>query len=422
MKRLLLLIASLALSISGLHAEEEEVFEYNAQFNPITGEGANLAGIISPEIFVVPTGGVFGDGIGAADLATTEHDPQNDFGIQVLEVHLDINYKDVITGAVYGAGFQGNDEWEAALEEAYLHYHLNDWLAVGGGQFLNRVGFQSDKHVHGWDFVNQNLLNSRMLNEGELITQGAEMVLTLPDWRSVITIGGGGVRTHAHAHEEGDEHGHEEEEHDHEMEIGHHDEDDHDEHEGEEHHLEADDANFSDYVVSFDWRMGLPFDESATLLTSFATGENGFGRQTWVYGAGLEKIWGAHDHGDGPEFCEGAVMLRSEFMGRHIGIEDEDGERFDANDYGFSTGLFYGLGETTTLSIRHDWVSDLDELELEDRHRISPALTFFLDKNQRIKTRLQYDYNTSDSLGEEHAAWLQFQVMWGGHGGAHHHH
>ena len=57
-------------------------------------------------------------------------------------------------------------------------------------------------------------------------------------------------------------------------------------------------------------------------------------------------------------------MLRTEFLGRNIGIEDEEGDRFDANDYGFSTGLFYGLTDNTTLSIRHDWVSALDELEL----------------------------------------------------------
>ena len=115
-------------------------------------------------------------------------------------------------------------------------------------------------------------------------------------------------------------------------------------------------------------------------------------------------------------------MVRSEFMGRHIGVQDEDGERFDANDYGFSTGLFYGLGETTTVYVRHDWVSDLEEFELDDRHRISPGLTFFLDENQRIQTRLQYDYNSGGLYDGEHAGWLQFQLMWGGHGGGHNHH
>ena len=90
--------------------------------------------------------------------------------------------------------------------------------------------------------------------------------------------------------------------------------------EEEEHHLEADDAGFNNWVLSLDWRMQLPFDESATLSTSVATGENGFGRDSWAYGVGLEKIWGAHAHGDGPEFCPGAVKLRTEFIGRNIGV------------------------------------------------------------------------------------------------------
>ncbi len=416
----LCLVLPTVLAIQSLHAQDDEVFEYNAEFNPITGDDANLGGFIFPMLFVDATGGLTGDGVDPTDLATSEHDPQNEFGIQAIELHLGIDLNGVVTGGISGTGGQGADEWEAELEEAFLHYHVNDWLAVGGGQFLNRFGFQSDRHLHNWDFVNQNLVNSRLLNEGELITHGGEVILNFPS-QSEITIGGGGVRTHAHDHDHN--HGHGEEEGHHEID-GHHEEEVHgheDEHsENEEHHLEADDANFNSWVLSVDWKQQLPFDESATVSASFATGENGFERQTRAYGVGLEKFWGAHDHGNGPEFCTGAVVLRSEFIGRTIGIQEEDGDRFDANDYGFSTALVYGLSDSTNVSLRHDWVSDLDELELEDRHRISPAITAFLDKNQRIQARLQYDYNHSDSLGDEHAAWLQIQIQWGGQGGRHH--
>ena len=433
------LLAALAASpVIRTYAEEEDVFEYEVgKFDFITGEGANIGGFIFPEIFLDLTGGLFEPGTTAADLATTEHDPQNEAGVQIVEFHLGIDINGVITGLVDYSGFQGEDEWETNLEEAYLHYHFSDQVAVGGGQFFNTFGFQAKKHYHSWDFINQNLVNSRMLNEGELVTQGGEAIFKVPGLNSVATIGGGGVRSHAHDHEEEfgheDEHGHEEEiggghhdehedEHGHEEEEhGHDDEHGHEE-EGEEHHLEADDANFSSWVLSADWKTQLPFDESATASASVAAGENGFGRMTYAFGVGLEKIWGAHDHGNGPEFCSGAVMLRSEFIGRHIGVAEEDGERFDADDYGFSTALFYGLSDSTTVAIRHDWVSELEEFEVEERHRISPALTTFLDKNQKIRARVQYDYNHSDSYGDEHTAWLQFQIQWGGQGGAHHHH
>ena len=412
-------------------AEGEEVFEYKVgTFNLITGEGANIGGFIFPKVFLNLAGGVFEPGTTAADLATNEHDPQNEAGIQAIEAHFKIDINGVITGGVSGVGIQGEDQWEAALEEAYLHYHFNDFVAVGGGQFLNAFGFQADKHLHDWGFINQNLVNSRILNEGELITQGGEAIFNLPGLNSVATIGGGGVRTHAHDHGHGeeefgheDEHGHEEEiggGHDEHEEEGHEDEHGHEE-EGEEHHIEADDANFSAWVLTADWKTKLPFDESATFSASLAAGENGFGRMTYAYGVGLEKIWGAHDHGNGPEFCTGAIMVRSEFIGRHIGVAEEDGERFDADDYGFSTSLSYGLSDLTTIAIRHDWVSELEAFELEERHRISPALTTFLDKNQRIQARVQYDYNHSDSYGDEHTAWLQFQMQWGGQGGKHHH-
>lgn len=410
-------LAALAVfSIGEINAEEgEEVFEYEVgKFNPITGEGANIGGFIFPEIFLDLTAGLFEPGTTAADLATTEHDPQNEAGVQIVEVHFNIDINGVITGVVDYSGFQGEDEWETNLEEAYLHYHFSDQVAIGGGQFFNTFGFQAKKHFHSWDFINQNLVNSRMLNEGELVTQGGEVIFKLPELNSVATIGGGGVRTH------GDEHGHEEEigsDHD---EHGDEDEDGHEE-EGEKHEFEADDANFSAWVLTADWKTKLPFDESAIFSASLAAGENGFGRMTYAYGVGLEKIWGAHDHGNGPEFCTGAIMLRSEFIGRHIGVAEEDGKRFNADDYGFSTSLAYGLSDNTTIALRHDWVSELEAFELEERHRISPALTTFLDKNQRIQARVQYDYNHSESYGDEHTAWLQFQMQWGGQGGKHHH-
>ena len=432
---LLLSTASIAEDDHDHGSAEEDVFEYSpGVFNPITGEGANLGGFLYPELFIDLTGGVFEPGTEPSDLATSEHDPQREAGVQAIELSFDINFGDIITGGVTGAGFQLADEWEAALEEAYLHYHVNEHLAVGGGQFLNTFGFQADKHIHGWDFINQNLPNGRLLNEGELITQGGELIAKIPDWNTRVTVGAGGVRTHAHDHAHGgedDEHGHEDEDEHHEDEDEHHDDEDEDEHhedEDEHHdeeeggHLEADDANFVDWVSTFDIKTKLPFDETATISASVASGENGFGRDTTAYGFGIEKIWGAHDHGNGPEFCDGAFLARSEFIGRRVGIEDEMGRRYNGDEYGVSTSVFYGLGESTTLSLRHDWVSDMEELELEDRHRISPALTVYLDNAQRIRARVQYDCNHFDSYGTVHAAWLQFQIQWGGHGGGNHNH
>lgn len=406
--------------------EGEEVFEYEAGgLEKYMGEGANVGGFLFPTLYVIGTGGVFEPGANPGDFATSEHDPLNEFGIQALDLDLRFQFGDQLEGFMTGVGFQGEDRvWEAELEEAYLHYHVNDWLTIGGGQFLNRFGFQADQHLHAWGFVNHNYVNSRMLNEGHLLTQGGEIMIKTPGNGGLLTLAAGGVRTHSHAHA----HGHGEEEHEehhdeHDDHDDHGDEDDHheeEEHDEEHHHLEADDAGFNDNVFSVDYRFHLPFDDGLTASTSFATGENGWGEDTHAFGVGLQKVWNGHDHGSGyPSFCSGAVMLRTEFIARDVTGYTEDGDMIDFDDQGLSTSVHWGITDVTTLSLRHDWISDVEIAELDDRHRISPALTTYMGPGDRVRARLQYDYVQSEMIGSEHAAWLQIQIQFGGQGGSH---
>jgi hypothetical protein len=78
----------------------------------------------------------------------------------------------------------------------------------------------------------------------------------------------------------------------------------------------------------------------------------------------------------------------------------------------------------TTLSFRQEYISDLAELELEERHRTSLALTRNLTNN--VLGRIQYDYNRADSIEDEHALWLQLQLQLqigiGGSGDSHANH
>lgn len=393
---------------------EEEVFEYHVgEVNYLTGEGVNAGGFIFPSLFVNTAGGVFEPGAGAGDFSTAEHDPQNEWGVQAVELHLNLDFNETVTGMVAGFAHQGEDHvWEAELEEAYLHWQLTDFLAIGGGQFLNAFGFQSDMHLHDWFFVNQNLTNSRLLNEGELITQGGEILLGTRK-TGLLSLGFGGVRSHAHDHghggaleeEEGEEHHEEEEEH--QDGPGHE-------------HFEADEADFQSWVLSSDYRFRLPFDDSVTGTASLALGENGFGRNTYVYGFGLRKVWNGHNHGSGgPDFCSGALMIQSEVIGREVEAFAEDGDALEFDDYGFSNSIHYGVSDRVTVSLRHDFVSAVEIAELNDRHRLSAALTAFVDPGQRVRARVQYDYNQDDVIGSEHVAWFQIQLQWGGTGGSH---
>ena len=129
-----------------------------------------------------------------------------------------------------------------------------------------------------------------------------------------------------------------------------------------------------------------------------------------------------HDHGDGVEFCKGSIKVKAEAIGRSAEVKHEDGDSDDVSDYGFYATIFYGLDEMTTISARHGYVSELAELELEDRNRTSLAISRNLSSN--VLARLQYDYNSSDSIEGEHALWLQFKIAIGGsvdcHSGCNH--
>jgi hypothetical protein len=404
----------------------EEVFEYQVgEKNWLTGEGVNPGGFLFPVLYVQGVGGAFEPGANAEDFSTGHHDPQNEWGISDVHLHLDLDFNGVVTGSVTGFGAQGEGHvWGAELEEAFLHWRLNDTISIGGGQFQNAFGFQSDLHTHAWAFVNQNLINGRMVNEGELISQGGEILVRTPG-KGLITFGLGGIRSHAHDHAHGDEeheeegHDHEEEEHDHEEgEHEEEEEDHHDEHGSE--HFEVDDAAFQNWAFTSDYRFRLPFDDSLVGSASLGVGENGFGRNSTIYGFGFRKVWNGHDHGQGgPDFCSGAVMWQGEVIGRKVDARLEDGDEVTFDDYGFSNSLHYGLSDRTTLSLRHDWVSEVELAELNDRHRLSAAFTAFVDPEQRVRARIQYDYTIDDTVGSEHVAWFQIQLQWGGTGGSH---
>ena len=419
--KLILSILSIAISVSLPAKAEEKVFEFNVSDN---GESSQFL-TLNPEVFLNITGSVLDSDTPVSGLATSEHDPQKDYQLHPIELHIDAELGESFSGLFYGVALQNDeDEWETGIEELVISYDLSDSLTISGGQFLNQFGFQNQNHIHMWDFVNQNLQNSRLLSEGELITRGIEFDYK-PKKRLSFNFATGKARLHEHDHGHHDHDDHEGEHHeDHEGEDhDDHEGEDHDDHEGDdhddhddhdEHHIEADGINISDWIASADVRYYLDDDQTLMVSGSLAVGENEFGTKTWAYGAGVQKLWGGHDHGNGLEFCEGATKLKAEAIGRSAEVKHEDGDSDDVSDWGFVAAIYYGLDEMTTISARQEYISDLAELELEERHRTSFALTRNLSDN--ILGRIQYDYNRADSIEDEHALWIQVQIGIGGSG------
>jgi len=432
--KLILSILSIAISVSLPAKAEEKVFEFNVSDNGDSSQFLTL----NPEVFLNITGSVLDSDTPVSGLATSEHDPQKDYQLHPIELHIDAELGESFSGLFYGVALQNDeDEWETGIEELAISYDLSDSLTISGGQFLNQFGFQNQNHIHMWDFVNQNLQNSRLLSEGELITRGIEFDYK-PKKRLSFNFATGKARLHEHDHghhdhddhegehhddHEGEDHDdHEGEDHDDHEGEDHddHEGEDHDDHEGEdhddhdEHHIEADGINISDWIASADVRYYLDDDQTLMVSGSLAVGENEFGTKTWAYGAGIQKLWGGHDHGNGLEFCEGATKLKAEAIGRSAEVKHEDGDSDDVSDWGFVAAIYYGLDEMTTISARQEYISDLAELELEERHRTSFALSRNLSDN--ILGRIQYDYNRADSIQDEHALWIQVQIGIGGSG------
>lgn len=394
----------------------------------LTGVNVNAGGILFPHMH---TWGVFGGSTtDPSSLASGHHDPQANATLQALEPALSLR-AGMLQGFATGVGVTDSEgEFEFFLEEAFLKLiDLPFGTQLRGGQYFNRFGFQNSVHNHGWMFVDQNLVNGRFLNEGELITQGGELTWDVPlDFMRVSSISAsvGGMRTHAHDHDHAHEgHGH------------------------AESPFEAEGAAFQDLLVSATWVNQYDFDDRNRLtgILSGAWGENAFDRQTQVYGLGMEYLWRENGYAMGGH----SVRWRTEMMIRGIDAvsghlpgehedehghedehdhdhEDEHGEHEEEedehgdddrvarsfNDFGINTMLVFGFNDRIETGIRAEWVSGVDELGLDNRWRLSPMITWYANPQRTLQTRLQYNCDFSNDFGNEHSIWFQVGTNWGG--------
>ncbi len=370
----------------------------------LTGEGVSLGGVFFPHFHAA---GAFGGTTAesAADLARGHHDPQADATLQSFEPGLSMRLGQYIEGfGTYSFTTDEAADFDGELEELFLKLkNLPGGLELRGGQFLNRFGFQNATHSHGWDFVNQNLVNGRLLQEGEVISIGGEATWNLPTpFRSALSASVGGTPRHAE-----EEHGHGEE--------------------GEEAEFEGEAARFDSYVAGLHYQAQLDYNDfhQHRLTTSALWGENEFGRTTQVYGLGYEYLWRANGYEAGGRY----FRWRTEGLVRHVAAvsgelhaEEEEDEHHEEepsrpgsfDEAGFSSMIAYGLNEHVETGLRAEYVSGISEMGLPERWRVSPNITFSLNARRTAYLRLQYDYDHSPAFGSEHSGWAQIGFNWGG--------
>lgn len=392
----------------GAYAEETMGLEDNdvVEVNLFTGEGVSLGGVLFPHIHASGVTGVSTAGE-ISRLANGHHDPQTDVTLQTLEVGASLRLGDYVEGfGVYSAYTDADGDMDGELEEAFLKLvKLPGGFELRGGRFLNRFGFQAGTHNHSWDFVNQTLMNGRLLHEGELTTDGGEVTWNLPTpFRSALSFSVGEIKRHDH---------------------------DHDHHHAE---FEADGALFSDTFFTFNYLAQLDYNDfhQNRLTLSMAWGDNAFDRSTQIYGIGYEYLWRANGYEAGGAY----FRLRNELAYRRFGAMSGEHAHHDAHeeehhhghddhhdahvmrkkldDIGFYTSAHYGFNEHVEAGVRVGYVSAIEEAGLDERWRVSPNMTYSLNAQRTLYARVQYDFDYSSDFGDDHSVWFQIGFNWGG--------
>jgi hypothetical protein len=331
-----------------------------------------------------------------ADLALGEHDPKREsFSAQAIEPTLALRTPYFEAFSNYLWTQDENGDWDGELEELFGKVLIPGGFSIKGGQFLSRFGLMSSRHSHSWDFVDAEMTVSRFLGEDGLMLRGVEATWELPfqftpGLTNVASIGYGKARSHDHGHEEG--HG------DHGALF------------------EADEAYLSEHIFTARWMSRYAFSDFHSISggLSYAGGDNAFDRSTHIYGLDFGYQW----RENGLEPGGRAFRVSNELAWRRVAAfeeadaPDEADERGRYTEFGFYTTGTYTWNKHLDTSLRVSWLEGVEELDLEKRLRISPAVTWWFDDNRRVGLRTQYNYDRLEGQSE-HTAWFQLNVALG---------
>lgn len=363
----------------------------------------SIGGVLFPNIHMHGIGGFSSGDVEA--LETGGHDPKREtFSAQAIEPGLSLKTKYVEGFANYLFYQDHAGDWDGELEEAFGKIvNIPGGLELKGGRFLPHFGALNDRHLHGWDFVDSELANSRFLGDDGLLLEGAELSWTLPfqmdpTFVSIASLGFGNAPAHDHAHHE---HG-----------------------EGEEIPHEGEGAFLTDDVLTARLMGRYRFDDfhSVTSGLSWAGGTNAFGERTDVFGIDAEYLW----RENGLEAGGRAFRWRNEFLWRDVEAfsqhdEDEDGvidETFRGTyqDCGFHTHLIYSWNERLDTGLRLAWLDGTADFGQDERFRLSPTVACWLDKARSVGLRAQYNFDSIRGADDEHSLWLQLNITLGSRG------
>lgn len=359
----------------------------------LTGLDVSLADKIFPHMHFDTAFGT--SSIDQEELAVGHHDPIRRDGVtfQNIEFSLSGRLDDHNEFFVTYAGAVGEDDhFEPIFEEAFWKFkNLPGGFELRLGRVYNRFGIQNTYHPHGFDWIDQYLVNTRMLGDDSLTTLGAEITWFAPlPWLSQFDFALGEPPSHdGHAH------------HDH----------------GEDHRYAADESYFSDDAITYvlNWTNVINYNDFHQFRCglSGAWGENQSEENTSIYGAHFEYQWRENGFDPGGHY----FRVRSEAMMNRFKVEDEmdDTRPLETQqDFGCYLSLLYGLPNNLELGLRGEFVSGNSDTDQDSRFRASPGITWYANQARTLRLRLQYNYDQSNERGTDHAIWAQVSYTWGG--------
>jgi hypothetical protein len=389
-------------------APESTPLHSTAEPNWLTGENVSLGGVLFPHLhFQSVYGGTTADDV--EHFGAGHHDPVSD-GWTIQGFEFGASLRPVEWFEAFGTYhlFQEADtrDWDGEFEEWFGKIkNIPGGLELRGGRYLNRFGFHNQTHTHGWDFVDNNLVNGRFLGDDGMYTIGGEVTWTLPvSWTSLLSVSVGVVPEHEHDHEG---------------------------HEHEEPAFESEGALFNDTVVVANWTNNWDYNDFHQFRfgASGAWGDNEFSRTSQVYGLHVEYQWRENGYESGGRYFRWRTegMLRQfdavaghheeeeghEHGEHHEEEEEEHAESGSFTEFGIYSALAYGLDNGLEFGLRGEYVEGVADAGLDERFRVSPSITYYINPQRTLYLRTQYNYDHSSDFGDEHSVWAQVGFNWG---------
>lgn len=358
---------------------------------------------------LIAAGGSSLDNEGLQQLQLGAHDPnRNGFTIQQAELSLTAAVDPYFDAKVFII-FQVDADGETVveLEEAYMSTRaLPGGLQLKIGQFFTEFGRHNSMHPHGWDFVDQPVVISRIMGPDSLRSQGVRLSWLPPlPWyaeflfaaqnasgETAVSFLGEG------AGEDGD------------GALGGHA------------LIDRDGRGFGDLLYTARLLNGFDLSDtvSMNLGASGAWGPNsgGANTNTSIVGGDVYLKWQSVYSQRGFPF----VSLQAEVISRRFTAGDPgDPLRENLKDWGLYGQAMWGFRPGWVAGLRFDYadasggLGRAGDFLRDERKRLSPNLTWY--PSEFSKLRLQYNHDWAEHIfgGNADALWLQLEFALGQH-------